>query len=250
MDWTKREIQAIQGTGTGLIDTAISNIQCGLSKAGVLERNGSPTAIGKIFGHTNQQRARDTLQRTFDYLLSTLEENVSSEISRAAILFTHFESVDRRFHNLHRSVAREEDSMSTRKDEFLASLWRSNIKNKLKIKKYEKNLQLLKDVRSSTLTNKSDLNKHIQTIHSVKEQLDKARKNLISPLIRAAQSNSFGVEQQLIDMTDTYHFLKDLRTTQKHKVMQQMYGAPVRKVAFRTANGAESEIGAGEAEAS
>lgn len=238
MEWTKRELQSIQGPKIGMIDTAISNIHGGLSKIGLLERNGSPTAVGHFvnsaLGHTTQQRSKATLQRTFDYLLGVLEENIANELARADVLFQLFESVDRQFHNLHRSVAKEEDSLATKKDEFLASMWRTTVANKMKIKKYEKNLKLLKDVRASTLTNKSELKSHIQIINSVKEQLDKARKTLISPLIRSAQSNSFGLEQQLDDLTGTYGFLKGLRDGQKKKVLQQLWGEPKKRVGITT----------------
>ncbi|KAJ5027848.1 hypothetical protein PSV08DRAFT_16123 [Bipolaris maydis] len=245
MEWAKRELQSIQGPKIGVIDTIIGNVHGGLSKIGLLERNGSPTAIGRVvndvLGHTTQQRSKATLQRTFDYLLSTLEENIANELARADVLFQLFESVDRQFHNLHRSVAKEEDSLANRKDEFLASMWRMTINNKMKIKKYERNLKLLKDVRASTLINKSELKGHIQIIHSVKDQLDKARKNLISPLIRRAQSNSFGLEQQLNDLTGTYGFLKNLRDGQKKKVLQQLWGEPKKRIAI-TAGGKEEEI--------
>ena len=236
MEWTKRELESIQGPrmGIGMLDTVIGNVHGALSKVGVLEHNGSPTAVGKVvndvLGQTTQQRSKATLQRTFDYLLSTLEENITNELARADTLFQLFESVDRQFHNLHRSVAREEDSLATKKDEFLASMWRNSVGNKLKLSKYEKNLKLLKSVRASTLTNKSELKSHIQIIHSVKDQLDKARKNLISPLIRRAQSNSFGIEQQLTDLSGTYGFLKGLRDTQKHKVLQQLWAEPKKRV--------------------
>ncbi|KAF2800171.1 hypothetical protein K505DRAFT_320673 [Melanomma pulvis-pyrius CBS 109.77] len=234
MEWAKREIQSVQGPKIGMLDTVIGNVHGALSKVGVLEQNGEATALGKVvndvMGQTTQQRSRATLQRTFDYLLSTLEENIANELARADILFQLFESVDRQFHNLHRSVAKEEDSLATKKDEFLASMWRSSIGNKMKIKKYEKNLKLLKSVRASTLSNKSELKGHIQIIHSVKDQLDKARKNLISPLIRRAQSNSFGLEQQLNDLSGTYGFLKGLRETQKHKVLQQLWAEPKKRV--------------------
>ncbi|KAH7135585.1 hypothetical protein B0J11DRAFT_163609 [Dendryphion nanum] len=234
MEWTKRELESIQGPNSGKFDIAISNIYGVLNKAGLLEHKGEKTVMGRIFndivGQTSQQRSKETLQRTFDYLLTTLEENITNELSRADVLFQLFESVDRQFQNLHRSVAKEEDSLSTKKDEFLASMWRSTIGNKLKIKKYEKNLKLLRSVRSSTVSNKLELKSHIQIIHSVKDQLDKARKNLISPLIRGAQSNSFGLEQQLADLSGTYGFLKGVRDTQKHKVLQQLWGETKKRV--------------------
>ncbi|KAF2193476.1 hypothetical protein K469DRAFT_712236 [Zopfia rhizophila CBS 207.26] len=243
MEWAKRELESIQGPKVGMIDIVIGNVHGALSKVGVLERNGAPTPIGRVvndvMGQTTQQRSKATLQRTFDYLLSTLEENIANELARADVLFQLFEKVDRQFQNLHRSVAKEEDSLSTKMDEFLASMWRKSLGNKLKIKKYERNLKLLKSVRASTLANKSELKGHIQVINSVKDQLDKARKNLISPLIRRAQSNSFGLEQQLADLSGTYGFLKGLRETQKHKVLQQLWADPKKRVTISTGKGDE-----------
>jgi len=245
MEWAKRELQSIQGPKIGMLDRAIGNVHGGLSRIGLLERNGEATTLGRVvgdvLGHTTQQRSKATLQRTFDYLLSTLEENIANELARADVLFQLFESVDRQFQNLHRSVAKEEDSLATRKDEFLASLWRNTITNKMKIKKYEKNLKLLKEVRASTLANKSELKSNIQIIHSVKDQLDKARKNLVSPLIRRAQSNSFGLEQQLNDLSGTYGFLKGLRETQKHKVLQQLWGEPKKRVSITAGRESDDE---------
>lgn len=246
MEWAKRELQTLQSPRIGVIDTVIGNIHGGLSKIGMLERNGSPTALGRVvsdvLGHTTQQRSKDTLQRTFDYLLSTLEENVANQLLRADALNQLFESVDLQFHNLHRSVAKEEDTLANKKDEFLASLWRESVSSTLKIKKYEKNLKLLKDVRALTLTNKSDLKTHIQIIRSVKDQLDKARKNLISPLIRRAQSNSWGIEQQLGDLEGTYGFLKGLRDGQKKKVLHVLWEPESkRRVAISGGEGEEED---------
>ncbi|PVI05134.1 hypothetical protein DM02DRAFT_127567 [Periconia macrospinosa] len=246
MEWAKRELQSIQGPNVGMWDHVISNIHGGLGKIGVLEKaNGELTVVGGVLndmlGHTVQQRSKTTLQRTFDYLLTTLEENIANELSRADVLFQLFESVDRQFANLHRSVAKEEDSLSNKKDEFLASMWRTTIPNKLKIKKYEKNLRLLKDVRASTLTNKMELKDHILVIYQVKEQLDKARKNLISPLIRRAQSNSFGLDQQLSDLSGTYGFLKGIRDTQKHKVLKELYASEPRRHSTITTGRGEDE---------
>ncbi|KAH9859589.1 hypothetical protein IAQ61_011370 [Plenodomus lingam] len=248
MDWTRRELESIQNPKFGVLDTVIGNIHGGLSKAGLLESSpGTPTTIGRVVnlvvGHTTQERSRATLQRTFDHLLNLLEENIQNELGHASTLFALFESVDRQFQNLHRSVAREEDSLATKQDEFLASLWRTLIPNKSQLKKYEKNLKLLKDVRASTLTNKVELKSHIQIIRSVQDQLDKARKNLVSPLIRRAQSNSFGVERQLVDVVETYAFLRNVRESQKKKVLARMWEEPRRRVGITGPREDEGEGG-------
>ncbi|KAF1931393.1 uncharacterized protein M421DRAFT_2885 [Didymella exigua CBS 183.55] len=234
MEWARRELSSIQSPRSSMLDTLVSNVHGALSLTGALEADGQPTSLGRIvndvLGHTTAQRSRATLQRTFDYLLSTLEENIANELLRADVLFKLFESVDRQFHNLHRSVAREEDSLANRKDEFLARMWRNTITNKLKIAKYEKNLKLLQSVRASTLSNKSELKSHIQVINSVKDQLDKARRNLIGPLIRRAQSSSGGLEGQLLEVERTYGFLKGVRDTQKHRVLRELWGTDPRRV--------------------
>ncbi|KAI8935160.1 hypothetical protein NX059_007753 [Plenodomus lindquistii] len=245
MDWTRRELESIQGPKFGILDTVIGNIHVGLSKAGLLESSGTPTTMGRVvstvLGHTTQERSRATLQRTFDHLLGLLEENIQNEVTHANTLFALFESVDLQFQNLHRAVAREEDSLSNQQDEFLASMWRTLIPNKSRLLKYEKNLKLLKDVRTHTLSNKVELRDHVAIIKSVQDQLDKARKNLVSPLIRRAQSNSFGVERQLVDVVSTYAFLKGVREEQKKKVLAKMWEEPRKWVGIGSGRDDEEE---------
>lgn len=230
MEWTKRQLESIQEPNPGKLDIAIGNIHGALNSVGLLERNGSLTAVGgvwkNILGRTSQQRAIATLQRTFDYFLAILEARITDELEAATVLFELFDSVEGQFHNLHRSVAKEEDSLSTEKEEFLAKLWRNNAGTRLKLQKFEKNLNLLKTVRTNTIHNKNELHKYLQIINSVKDQLDGARKNLVSPLIRRSQTNTYGVEQQLASITGMYDFLQGTRDIQKRQVTRALWGTP------------------------
>jgi hypothetical protein len=239
MEWTKRELEDIQAPGrVGMVDTVLGNVHGALKKVGLMERNGEPTLIGELLGQTTQERSKQTLQRTFDYLLTTLEENITNELNRADVLFQLFESIEQQFVTLHRSVVKEEANLDKQKEGFLAEMWINSVHNKRKLKKFEKNLKLYRTVRQNTLANKSELKRHIQVIRSVRSQLEKARLNLVSPLIRSAQSNSFGLEHQLADLSGTYGFLKEIRDTQKHKVLKQLFAEPKKRVTI-TAGGEE-----------
>lgn len=232
INWATRQLEGIQGSKLGVVDTVIGNVHGGLSKIGLLGTKADPTIVGSVvsgvMGVTTQQRAKAALQRSFDYVLSTLEENLQNELTRAESLFQMFDNVDLQFHNLHRTVAKEEDTLAAQKDEFLASMWRTTITNKLRLKKYEKNLKLLKTLRSSALANKSELKNNIQIIRTVQDQLVVARKSLISPVIRGAQSDSYSIEKQLEDVLATHDFLREIRDSQKHKFTKQLFAAPSR----------------------
>ncbi|KAF1969518.1 hypothetical protein BU23DRAFT_476673 [Bimuria novae-zelandiae CBS 107.79] len=230
--WAERQLQGIQGSHVGVVDTVIGNIHGGLNTVGLLGSDDHPTAVGTVvtglMGSTTQQRAKAALQRSFDFVLSTLEENLQNELSRADSLFQMFDNVDLQFHNLHRTVAKEEDTLAAQKDEFLASMWRTTITNKLRLKKYEKNLKLLKTLRSSALANKSELKNNIQIIRAVQDQLVVARKSLISPVIKGAQSDSYSIDKQLEDVIATHDFLQGIRDSQKHKFTKQLFAASSR----------------------
>ena len=215
-----------------MLDTVIGNVHGGLSKIGILGSEAQPTTVGAVvtslMGSTTQERAKAALQRSFDFVLSTLEENLQNELNRADSLFQLFDNVDLQFHNLHRTVAKEEDSLAAQKDEVLASMWRTTITNKLRLKKYERNLKLLKTLRSSALANKSELKNNIQIIRAVQDQLVVARKSLISPVIKGAQSDSYSIEKQLEDVVATHDFLQGIRDSQKHKFTKQLFAGPSR----------------------
>lgn len=235
MDWAKRELSQISASPPSHLTSAITNLHTLLSSVGILEKNGHPTRIGllatSLFGLTSQQRTRNTLQRTFNEFLGVLEESINNELSYSQALFTLFESIDRQFLNLARSVIRESDQQERLESDMLASLWTRVLgSNSADLRKYEKNKALLSNVREKTVRNKHILVDHNGKLMTLKANLETLRKKLVSPLVRSDNSSTITVEEQIKGLDATYEHLNGVRERQKGKLMEMLYGAGSRRV--------------------
>lgn len=99
MDWAKRELTQLQLSPPSPLNSAFDNVHSLLSKCGIFETSsGTPTRLGDlasfIFGLSESQRTRQTLQRTFTEFLSVLEEAINSELQHSLAIFSLFESID------------------------------------------------------------------------------------------------------------------------------------------------------------
>lgn len=230
MDWAKRELSQVNMLSLSSFSAAFENLHGILCKIGILESaNGVPTIIGKmardLFGQTNGQRTRATLQRTFNEFLSVLEESINEELKYSVLLFGLFEAIDRQFLNLQRTVLRETDRQDADESELLSTLWARVIgANSITLKKYERNRGLLKSIRGKTTQNKLILADHNQKLMQLKSNLEILRRKLVSPLVRSNESSHLSVEEQIRGLDDTYGYLRDVRLRQKSKVMEALYG--------------------------
>ncbi|KAL9599792.1 MAG: hypothetical protein Q9219_003578 [cf. Caloplaca sp. 3 TL-2023] len=231
MEWARRELSALDSMPISSLSTAFTNVHTLLSKVGILENRstGLPTSLGKVFtslfGTTDTQRTQQTLHRTFDEFLGVLEESINSELTHSTALFALFESIDRQFLNIQRSVVRETDTQDQLHSEFLSSLWvRLMGPNASQIRKYEKNKALLASVRARTTQNKSLLVDHNGKLIALKGNLESLRRKLVSPLIRRGDGSTVGVEDQIRGLEGTYEQLKKVREKQKERVMEVLYG--------------------------
>ncbi|KAL8839781.1 MAG: hypothetical protein Q9170_001592 [Blastenia crenularia] len=231
MEWAQRELSALDSMPTSSLSTAFTNIHTLLSKVGLLENQstGLPTSIGKVFtslfGTTHAQRTQQTLHRTFNEFLGILEESINSELTHSTALFALFESIDRQFLNIQRSVVRETDTQDQLQSEFLSSLWvRLMGPNASQMRKYEKNKTLLASVRAKTTQNKSLLVDHNGKLIALKGNLESLRRKLVSPLVRRGDGSTVGVEDQIKGLEGTYEQLKRVRERQKERVMEVLYG--------------------------
>ncbi|KAB5566564.1 hypothetical protein GE09DRAFT_739085 [Coniochaeta sp. 2T2.1] len=232
MDWARRELAQIQSLPSQPLSSAFDNIHNLLSSAGVLEdpRTGLPTRLGalstSLFGMSNPQRTRQTLERTFHEFLSVLEEAITSELQHSLSLFGLFEAIDRQFLNLARTVVREASVQDDRHADLLSSLWTRILGPKAgEVAKYERNRQLLQNVREKTVRNKGTLVEHNQRLMALKANLENLRRKLVSPLVRSVNSSTLTVEEQIRGLEDVGGYLEGVRSRQKGKLMEILYGS-------------------------
>lgn len=266
MDWAKRELSRLSAQPpTSLPTIVFDNVHNMLSRIGALEHTSgiaeggdatttSPTTLGHIvlaiFGPTSAQQTRATLTYTFTEFLSVLEESINSELTRSTALFALFESIDRQFLNLQRTVVRESDAQERAEGEMLSSLWTRVLgPDSAAVRKYEKNKKLLANVRSHTVANKHLLVDHRGRLLTLKVNLETLRRKLVSPLVRRNDSVSFlgldgtaaggsgsgaagrmlspveaVIDGQLRGLEGTHDYLRSVRERQKAKVMEILYG--------------------------
>jgi hypothetical protein len=232
MDWARRELSQVQSLPSPPLSSAFDNIHNLLSQAGVLEEpaTGRPTRLGAIatglFGLSNPQRTRQTLERTFHEFLAVLEEAIASELHHSLALFGLFEAIDRQFLNLARTVVREASVQDDRHADLLSSLWTRILGPKAgEVAKYERNRQLLLNVREKTVRNKGVLVDHNQRLMALKANLENLRRKLVSPLVRSVNSSTLTIEEQIRGLEDVGGYLEGVRTRQKGKLMEMLYGS-------------------------
>jgi len=234
MEWAKLELIKVSSMPTGTLTTALVNVHDLLCRAGVLETaNGLQTAVGKavtsVVGLTGPQRTRATLRKTFNSLLNSLEEGINNELTHSTSLFALFEAVDRQFLNLQRTVIRETDEQEREESEVLSSLWTRVIgANPGRLKKFEKNKELLTTLRQKTVSNKYILVDHNNKLLQLKSNLEELRRKLVSPLLRN-NASLFSIEEQIRGLDATFLHLKGVRERQNEKMLEQMYGLGSRR---------------------
>jgi hypothetical protein len=236
MDWAKRELAGLTSAqDTPVTSMVFDHIHNLLNRGGLLENSqGSPTRLGVLLtnvgGASSPQRTRATLTRTFHEFLNVLEESINSELTHSTALFTLFASIDRQFLNLQRTVVRESDTQERLESDLLSSLWTRVIgPNSAMLRKYERNKQLLSNVRARTVSNKHLIMEHHGRLQTLKVNLETLRRKLVSPLVRRNDSvsieNGSVLEDQIAGLTGTYEYLRGVRESQKSKLMQLIYGS-------------------------
>jgi len=232
MDWARRELHQVQHLPTLPLSSAFDNIHNLLSNAGILEdpHTGQPTRLGAIatslFGHSTPQRTKQTLQRTFNEFLTVLEDAVASELQHSLALFALFEAIDHQFLNLARTVIREASLQDEAHADLLSSLWTRILGAKAsEVAKYERNRELLRNVREKTVANKGVLIEHNHKLLTLKAKLENLRRKLVSPLVRSVNSSTLTLDEQIRGLEVVGAHLEDVRMQQKSKLFHTLYGS-------------------------
>ncbi|KAL2162216.1 hypothetical protein VTH06DRAFT_7129 [Thermothelomyces fergusii] len=235
MDWARRELYQVQHLPTLPFSSVFDNIHNLLSNAGILEdpHTGQPTRLGvlatSLFGYSTPQRTKQALQRTFNEFLTVLEEAVSSELQHSLALFALFEAIDHQFHNLARTVIREASLQDEAHADLLSSLWTRILGPKAsEVAKYERNRELLRNVREKTVANKGILLEHNHKLLTLKAQLENLRRKLVSPLVRSVNSSTLTLDEQIRGLELVGAHLEDVRMQQKSKFFHSLYGSAAR----------------------
>ncbi|KAF2215337.1 hypothetical protein CERZMDRAFT_35745 [Cercospora zeae-maydis SCOH1-5] len=243
MEWAQRELSTISSEPPSALSSVWSNARSLLSRVGI---DTDSKFMQELLGMTYQQRAKATLERTFYEFLGVLEESINNELTHSTALFQLFEAVDKQFLNLQRTVVREQDQQERMENDFLGSLWTKVIGvNASKLRKYEKNKNLLHSVRERTVRNKHVLVDHNQRLEQLKSNLEVLRRRLVSPLVRSSNSSTITIDDQIKGLETTYQQLKGSRDVQKRKMMEMVYGAGTRKVTLMTGGGNVREVEGG-----
>jgi len=231
MDWARRELSQLHHQPNQPLSSVFDNMHNLLSQAGVLEdASGAPTRLGVfttyVFGMSHPQRTRHTLQRTFNEFLAVLEDAINMELQHSLALFALFEAIDHQFLNLARIVVRESSVQDEIHADLLSSLWTRILGPKAsEVNKYERNRLLLQNVREKTVRNKGLLVEHNGKLLTLKANLEALRRKLVSPLVRSVNSSTLTVEQQIRGLEDVGSYLEGVRTRQKGKLLETLYGS-------------------------
>ena len=242
MEWAGRELTALSHAPQTTISSLWSNAHNLLTRIGIMSSDS--TLIKDLMGQTFQQQTRATLERTFNEFLNVMEESINNELQYSMRLFSFFEAIDKQFLNLHRTVIREQDQQERIEGDILSSLWTRVVGvSNSRIRKYEKNKDLLQSVRDRTVRNKHVLLEHNHRLLQMKSSLEKLRQKLVSPLVRNTNSSTLSVEEQIKGLEGTYSQLKATREVQKGKKMALIFGAREKRDSLHLGTGMRSSGG-------
>lgn len=240
MDWATMHLNRLHSApAPSTMSAAYDNMHNLLSQAYVLEdADGAPTSLGNlatyIFGLSNPQREQRLIQLLFTEFLTVLEESIAAELQHSVTLFALFEAVDNHFLNLARTVVREVSAQEELHADLLASLWvRLLGARAVELRKFDRNRDLLRDVRDKTVRNKRVLVDHHGKLLTLKASLESLRGKLVSPLVRGANATTLSLEDQIRGISSVSDYLGELRRQQKGKVMESLFASvPGKRIAI------------------
>ena len=235
MSWAKMHLTRLStAPQPSRLTHLYSNIQTLLSSPSLPllanPKTNVPTPLGTLLtttlGPTPPQRTQTLLRLLFTDFLTVLETAISTELRTSLDLLILFEAADRSFLNLARTVARESSVQDSMHHDLLSSLWTRILgPDAARVRKYEENKLLLRDVREKTVRNKGFLEDHNGKLRTLQAALENLRQRLVSPLVRGGNDTApqLTVEDQIRGLDEVSRYLGAVRQQQKGKVMERLF---------------------------
>ena len=123
-------------------------------------------------------------------------------------------------------MARESTTQEDEHADLLACLWTRILgADAALLRKYERNRDILRDVREKTVKSKGILLEHNHRLVALKASLENLRRKLVSPIITGVKfSTTMKVEDQIRGLEEVGNYLAGVRQEQKSKLMEMVFG--------------------------
>lgn len=230
IDWSKRELAKTQQKEMGTLSAAFTNVFDALCNVGVFEGpDRRPNRLGKmfteLFGQTHPQKTKAAMRRSFKSFLEVLEEAIQQELQHSTQLFGMFESVERTFVNLARTVKREEDTQDIEEAQYLAALWVKLMgPEAAELKKYKRNRDLLVHLKAKAKMHKHMVKEQQAILLRMSQDMETLRRMLAAPLVRS-ESQFINIEEQINGLVEAHSYLRGAREKARATGLQMLWGS-------------------------
>ena len=228
MEWAYRELSRAIDADPPQLSAVIDNLShLSVSVSRGILPHFSPV-VHELLGMPNSYHGqRVALARTFTEYLATFEDCIAGELTAAQNIFALFAASEKQMTNLQRAIVRETSTQDALTDAELATLWSKlfgRSSTSARLRKFERNKDLLAGLRERTVGRKKELGQANSHILSMRASLEGLRKSLMSPLIKSENTSSAGLREQIEGVEGTWRYLRMAREKQKGGFIASLVG--------------------------
>ncbi|KAA1477180.1 hypothetical protein DENSPDRAFT_828456 [Dentipellis sp. KUC8613] len=156
-------------------DYALHAIEAANSKSSAL-------SLRKLWPFAPDEAATaQIVTKTFSDAMDTLSVNMERLILEAEVSLSNLEKLEQRLSTIHELVAREDKTLSTAKEDLLASLWTILGGNRRELKRFEHHLSLLANVGGYRERALAHVVAALQTLQGMSSDMEELRARVAAP---------------------------------------------------------------------